>query len=253
MTHGPAAPHHVRVPVMRHRWETLTFLHWPFDVNTVQRLLPSGLAVEPWEGRAWVALVPFHMRVRPPIGPALPGVTTFPETNVRTYVTGPDGRPGVWFFSLDAANAPAVVAARTLYGLPYFLARMKVERDGDTVTYRSHRIGPLRPRASHHIVVETGSPLSEEQLGPFEHYLTARFTLWARHVGAILSSPAEHPPWTLREARAVQLEQDLLRAAGLPDPSGEPLAHFAEGVDVRIGRPRIIQRRSERRRATGIS
>lgn len=247
MIHGPESPHHVRVPVMRHRWETLTFLHWPFDVDTVQRLLPKGLEVEAWEGRAWVGLVPFHMRVSPPVGPAVPGLTTFPETNVRTYVTGPDGKPGVWFFSLDATNPPAVAAARTLYGLPYFLARMMVEREGDRVTYRSRRFSRRGPRPGHHIVVEAGAEKSAESVSEFEHYLTARFTLWAVHAGALHSSRAEHPPWALREARAVRLEQDLVQAAGLPDPSGEALVHFSEGVDVRIGRPRVVQGRAERR------
>lgn len=93
---------------MRHRWESLTFFHWSCPIEEVQRLLPPGLRIEPWEGRAWVGLVPFRMVVKPPIGPALPLLSSFPETNVRTYVTGPDGEPGIWFFSLDAGNPAAV-------------------------------------------------------------------------------------------------------------------------------------------------
>lgn len=137
--HRPESPDRIRVPVMRQRWEALTFLHWPYPVVAVQRLLPPALAVEPWEGRAWVGLVPFFMRVRPPLAPAIPGVTTFPETNLRTYVIGPDGRSGVWFFSLDAANWPAVVTGRAAYGLPYHKAKMRLERDSRSVRYRSTR------------------------------------------------------------------------------------------------------------------
>lgn len=242
VTHAPYPPERVRIPVMRHRWETLAFLHWAYPVGTVQQLLPRGLEAEPWEGRAWVGLVPFHMRVRPPVGPAVRGVTTFPETNVRTYVVGPDGRPGVWFFSLDAANAPAVAAARSLYGLPYFLSRMRVDRDGDAVTYRSRRVRPRPAGVGHDIELAAGDALPPDEVGELEHYLTARFTLWNVHAGALMRSTAEHPPWTLRRARLVRLEEDLVAAAGLPAPSGEPLVHFADGVDVRIGRPQVVRR-----------
>lgn len=238
MRHRPAAPLHVRVPVMRHRWETLTFFHWDYPLEEVQRLLPSGLTAEPWDGRGWVGLVPFYMRVRPPLGPAVPRLTTFPETNVRTYVVGPDGRPGVWFFSLDAANAPAVGVARAGYGLPYFLSTMRVERHDNMVTYRSRRLLPKRSGAAHHIVVEPGRVIPGAAVGEFENYLTARFTLWNTMGRTLLWSAAEHPPWVLQQARVVRFEQTLVQAAGLPAPAGEPLVHFSEGVDVRVGRPR---------------
>lgn len=123
VSHGASPPHRVQFALMRQRWETLTFLHWPYPVEALQGLLPPGLVVEPWRGQAWVGLVPFHMRVRPPIGPALPGFTTFPETNVRTYVLGPNGLAGVCFLSLDATNRPAIAAARLAYGLPYYPPR----------------------------------------------------------------------------------------------------------------------------------
>lgn len=238
--HRPEPPDRVRVPVMRHRWETLTFLHWAYPINAVQSLLPRGLTAEAWDGRAWVGLVPFHMTVRPPVGP---GTIPFPETNVRTYVTGPNGETGVWFFSLDATSAAAVTAARSLYGLPYRLAAMDVEREEGTVIYRSRRRRAPSVGAGHHIVVEPAETLAADRLGEFDHYLTARFRLWAVHAGALLTTPAEHPPWTLRRGRVVRLEQNLIEAAGLPAPSGEPLVHFSEGVDVRIGPPRLVRRR----------
>lgn len=222
---------------MRHRWETLTFLHWDYPVDTVQRLLPSGLQVEPWEGRAWVGLVPFYMRVRPPAGPALPGLTTFPETNVRTYVVGPNGRPGVWFFSLDAANPPAVAAARLAYGLPYYLARMQVRRHSDAVTYRSTRVGA--GRAEVEIEVVPGGPIDADQLNEFDHYLTARFRLWSVNRRLVMMSDAEHPPWPLRHAAITRLHQNLVEQAGLPHPTGDPIVHYSDGVDVRIGRPQF--------------
>jgi uncharacterized protein YqjF (DUF2071 family) len=225
---------------MRHRWETLTFLHWAYPIAEVQALLPAGLTVEPWGGSAWVGLVPFHMLVRPPVGPAVPRLTTFPETNVRTYVTGPNGLPGVWFFSLDATNLPAVAAARITYGLPYFPARMRVRSDGDAVYYRSERL--TRDRAAHDIALRPGEALAADEIDGFVNYLTARFRLWSVNQGLLLMSNAEHPPWSLRTAAVTRLEQDLVQRAGLSPPHGEPLVHFSAGVDVRIGRPHAVSR-----------
>jgi hypothetical protein len=222
---------------MRHRWATISFLHWPYPAAEIQQRLPDGLQVEPWDGQAWVGLVPFEMTVRPPVGP---GAVRFPETNVRTYVVGPDGRPGVYFFSLDAASASAVTTARTTWQLPYFLARMSVERTGDAVRYRSERRRPGPTGAGHDLTVLPGDPIANPD--EFTHYLTARFTLWNRVAGVVMRTQADHPPWELRRADVRDLREDLLAAAGLPAPVGEPRVHFSTGVDVRIGAPRRVHR-----------
>src|SRR3954452_23000735 len=191
--HGPDPPESVRVATMRHRWERLTFLHWSYDAAVVQRLLPAGLEVETWDGAAWVGLVPFRMRLGAGAGPLL---SAFPETNVRTYVVGPDGRPGVWFFSLDAGSVSAVTAARASWQLPYYAATMSVERGGDVVRYRSSRRRPGPSGAAHDITVAPGDVLTGA--GEFEHYLTARFTLWNVVLGHVMRTQADHPPWVLR-------------------------------------------------------
>src|SRR4051794_8905413 len=131
---------------MRHRWAAISFLHWPYPAAEIQRRLPDGLEVEPWDGQAWVGLVPFEMTVRPPVGP---GSMQFPETNVRTYVVGPDGRPGVFFFSLDAASATAVTSARASWQLPYFLARMPVGHSRNAARDPSKPRPPGPARACH--------------------------------------------------------------------------------------------------------
>jgi len=222
---------------MRHRWATISFLHWPYPAEEIQSRLPKGLEVEPWNGQAWVGLVPFEMTVRPPVGP---GAVQFPETNVRTYVVGPDGRPGVYFFSLDAASAAAVTTARTTWQLPYFLSRMAVEPTGDAVRYRSARRRPGPVGAGHDLTVLPGTPVAHPD--EFSHYLTARFTLWNIVAGAVMRTQADHPPWELQHAEVRELREDLLAAAGLPAPVGEPRAHFSAGVDVRIGAPRRVRR-----------
>ena len=235
--HSPFPPEPVSVPVMRHRWATIAFLHWPYPAAEIQRLLPDGLEVEPWDGQAWVGLVPFEMTVRPPIGP---GAVRFPETNVRTYVVGPDGRPGVYFFSLDAASPSAVTAARTTWQLPYFLARMAVERTGDAVRYQSERRRPGPAGAGHDLTVRPGDPIATPD--EFDNYLTARFTLWNTVAGAVMRTQADHPPWELQRGEVRELREDLLAAAGLPSPVGDPRVHFSVGVDVRIGAPRRVRR-----------
>jgi uncharacterized protein len=235
--HLPSPPEPVRIPVMRHRWATISFLHWSYPAAEIQRRLPDGLEVEPWDGQAWVGLVPFEMTVRPPVGP---GSLVFPETNVRTYVVGPGGRPGVFFFSLDAGSATAVTTARASWQLPYFLARMSVERAGDAVRYRSERRRPGPVGAGHDLTVMPGAPIAHPD--EFTNYLTARFTLWNTVAGAVMRTQAEHPPWDLQQADVRELREDLLAAAGLPSPVGRPLAHFSTGVDVRIGAPRPVSR-----------
>ena len=112
---------------MRNEWRELTFLHWSYDPDEVQRLLPNGLRVETWNDKAWVGLVPFRMHVRTRRGPYLPWISHFPETNLRTYVRGPNGEVGVWFFSLEASRLPAVVIGRVGYGVWYHWARMKIQ------------------------------------------------------------------------------------------------------------------------------
>jgi uncharacterized protein YqjF (DUF2071 family) len=235
-TTDAAPPQHVRVPTMRQRWEALTFLHWSYPAEVVARHLPAGLELDTWDGRAWVGLVPFRMHVQPPVGPRLDIVPPFPETNVRTYVVGPGGHRGIWFFSLDAASRSAVAAARATYALPYFRADMRIDRDGDRLRYRSTR--RTAARTGHDIEVVAGEEIPLEGRSELDNHLTARFALWNSNRGLLMRTNAEHPPWPLRQATAPRVTQDLLQAAGLPAPDGDPLAHFSEGVDVRISAPR---------------
>jgi hypothetical protein len=233
----------VRRPVMIHRWEQLTFLHWSFDVATVQALLPPGLTVEPYDGRAWVGLVPFNMWVAPPGLPALPWLGRFCETNVRTYVVDEHGRDGVWFFSLEAARAPAVIGGRVGYRLPYFWADMSLDRTGDRVAYRSRRRIPGPRGATADADVQIGAAIEPAKVTPFEHFLTARFRLFSvSHRGKLRSADAEHPKWSLRRAFVDRVDEGLIAAAGLPQPEGAPIAHYSDGVEVRIGMPSRVNK-----------
>lgn len=221
---------------MYHRWDRITFLHWRYPPEVVQPMLPPELRVETFDGAAWVGLTPFLMRgVRAPAVPALPWLSEFPETNVRTYARDGRGRTGIWFLSLDAARLPAVLAARATYALPYHWSRMSVRHDDDLVGYRCRRRwpGPVGRRCD--VDVRLGPPLTEAERDPLAHFLTARYRLFTRIGGRLAAAEVEHPDWPLRHVEPLRLDQDLLVGAGLPAPDGAPLAHASPGVPVRVG------------------
>jgi uncharacterized protein YqjF (DUF2071 family) len=230
-------------PIMIHRWEYLTFLHWRFDPSVVQRLLPEGLTVETFDDAAWVGLVPFRMWVAPPGLAALPWLGRFAETNVRTYVRDRHGRSGVWFFSLEAARLAAVVTARVAYHLPYFWSAMEVEHDAGRISYRTRRRWPRPGRldAGGAVVVHPGPRIAASEVSQLEHFLTARWRLFS-HAGngTLRYADAEHPPWALQRVRVETCDDTLVAAVGLPRPDGEPLAHYSRGVEVRIGLPHRV-------------
>lgn len=213
---------------MSQTWKRLTFLHWAYEPTLVQPFLPPGLVLDTLDGAAWVGLVPFEIH-------NLRGVPHFPETNVRTYVVGPDGSRAVWFFSLDAARLIAVLGARVAYHLPYFWAKMSViSRDG-SIHYRSRRKPPHSTGVMSDIVVELGENFRSEELGPLDHFLTARYRLFTWNGGRLASAQIEHQAWPLTRAEVSRLDQNLIEAAGLPVPQGQALIHYAEQIEVKIG------------------
>ncbi len=177
------------------------------------------------------------MVVRLPRLGRIPWLFEFPETNVRTYVRGPSGDPGVWFFSLEAARLAAVVTARSTYRVPYFWSQMKVAREGQVIRYSADRrwlkLTPVRSL----VEIEIGDQYLANELTDFDHYLTARWTLYGTWRHKPLMARAQHAPWPLHRARVVALEDDLVEAAGLPAPSDPPIVHWSPGVDVKVGFP----------------
>lgn len=231
----PVCPEPVVRAVMTNRWRWLTYLHWPYDPAVVQALLPEGLRVDTHDRKAWVGLIPFRMEVALPGLPPVPYLTTFPETNVRTYVVGPDGKPGVWFFSLDASRLPAVLVARSWFGLGYRWAAMRIEREGQRVRYTSVR--REGPSASSSVEVEVGDPVPAGEMTDLDHFLVSRWRLYSVGRRGLVLGRIDHAPWALRSAELVAVRQDLVEAAGLPSPDGEPIVRYAPGVGVRIAAP----------------
>lgn len=196
-------------------WEDLLFLHWRVPAAALQPHLPPGVEVDTFEGSAWLGVVPFRMaRTRARWLPPIPTARDFPELNLRTYVRV-DGRPGVWFFSLDAASWLAVVGARATFGLPYFRARMRCERLGDQIVYESERTDRRGPEARFRgrwQPIETHRPTA---VGSLEHFLTERYCLFAARRGVLLCGEIAHAPWQLAPAE-VQLDVcDMTQLVGL--------------------------------------
>lgn len=208
-------------------WRDLLFMHWRVDAERMQSLLPPGLEVDTHDGEAWVGLVPFTMdRVRLWSLPRVPGFTRFHECNVRTYVRC-EGVPGVWFFSLDAANPVAVAMARMVWKLNYVSAKFRVRSEADLCTYEVKRYHG----ASSRIAWRVGTPLPPTERGTLEHFLTERYCLYSASKGRIWRGMVHHEPWTLCSADVPELDDTLVAAAGI-DVEGPPLCHAAKPVHV---------------------
>jgi uncharacterized protein YqjF (DUF2071 family) len=206
-------------------WVDTAFIHWPVDAGALRRLVPESVELETYDGSAWLGITPMlltglRLRGLPP----LPGVSTFPELNVRTYVTR-DGKPGLWFFSLDAGSTIAVEAAKRFYKLPYTRAQMRYERD-EFVHHESARAG----------AAFSGSYRGVGELfyagpGSLEAFLVERYCLYTEDGGRVYRAETHHPPWHLQEGEA---HLDLNTMAPLPLPEVEPHVLFAPRQDAVI-------------------
>ncbi len=215
------------------QWHDLLFAHWPLRPELLRPFLPPGLELQTWEGQAWLGVVPFMMRgVRPRFVPPLPGISAFAELNLRTYVTHGE-RPGVWFFSLDAANPLAVRAARLGFHLPYFDAAMACTLQGEAVYYHSVRRHSGMAPASFAATYAPTGPVYTSAPGSLEHWLTERYCLYAADQrGRVWRGDIHHAPWPLQPAQATITTNQLTDRLGrILDPH-PPLLHFARRIDV---------------------
>jgi uncharacterized protein YqjF (DUF2071 family) len=217
------------------RWRQLLFLHWTLPVEEVRRLVPASLELDLWNGEAYVGVVPFKMeRVRPRLLPE-PLALDFLETNLRTYVHR-DGVPGVYFFSLEAASRLAVAVARLTFGLPYWFARMQLDRD-DAGNFTYDTVREKKP-ARHRARYRTGAELEK---GPLEAFLIERYALYVERRGKLQRAYVNHTPYPLRSVEVLEVEDGLIAAAGMSQPSASPRhACFSDGVDVEVFAPRDV-------------
>jgi uncharacterized protein YqjF (DUF2071 family) len=226
---------------MAQSWHDLLFAHWPIQPATLRAALPSGLELDTFEGRAWLGVVPFRMSgVRLRWSPPLPGLSAFPELNVRTYARIGD-RPGVFFFSLDARSALAVAIARAWFHLPYFRARMSCVQDGETVRYAHARTDARAAGGALDVAYRPSGEVFLARAGTLEHWLTERYCLYAAEPdGRVWRADIHHRPWPLQPAEATFERNTVARAQGFELPPAEPLLHFARRQDTLVWRPKRV-------------
>lgn len=224
--------------IMRQTWNDLLFAHWNLPAEQLRPLVPPELVLDLYDGKAWVAITPFHMTDIAVRGtPALPVLSAFPELNVRTYVTY-NGKPGVFFFSLDAFNPPAVWGARLAYHLPYFYARMSAEvSDGGEYGTKEVQYWSIRYRSPHAEFEAVYRPTSAPALsapGSLEHFLTERYRLYTVHEHQVYGADIHHLPWKLQKAEAEIGRNLMASAAGITLPADKPLLHFSKRMKVLV-------------------
>ncbi len=218
---------------MRMTWHDLLFMSWPVAAHQVQSLIPDALPVDTFDGSAWISVVPFQMTgVAPRWMPDLPWLSRFPELNVRTYVVN-DGKPGVWFFSLDATNPLAVRVARGLFRLNYLDARIRIERCGNWIRYCCKRTHRNQPAAQLTVDYRPIGKSYRSAAGSLEHWLTSRYCLYtAGRRGEIYRGDIDHQPWSLKEAQVVVHQNSMTDAYPFDVQEAPVSLQFADRMDV---------------------
>lgn len=216
------------------RWSDLTFVHWRVEPDRVAPLLPHGVRPDEFDGSTWVGLIPFLLDRATLLGsPPVPYFGSFVEINVRLYGVDAFGRRGVIFRSLEASRLAAVLAARAVFGLPYFWAATGMSQSDGLVRYRSRRHGE---GPASHVVARPGERIEADPLADF---LTARWGMFTARHGQTLFVPNEHPAWPVHAAELVTLSDELVTAAGLAgvaDRAPDSVL-FSPGVTTRFGAP----------------
>jgi len=223
--------------VMSQTWRDLLFAHWPVNADQVRAAMPPALGpyLDTFDGSAWVGVIPLRMfDVHLRGTPGIPTAANFAELNVRTYVTV-EGKPGVYFFSLDAESRLAVIGARVGFGLNYKFAKMKVSTsERGQVEYSSVR--KERPKPAE--FVAGYAPESAKMLratpGSLEQFFVERYCLYTSHGPHIGRANIHHLPWELQRAKATIKTNSMAEANGIALPDTKPMLHFAKEMDVLV-------------------
>lgn len=217
--------------IMYQEWHDLLFAHWALPAEVVRAVVPRELPLDLWQGLAYVGVVPFVIRnLRPRGVPPIPVISHFAEINVRTYVTV-DGKPGVYFFSLDAANVSAVVGARALFGLPYFKANFRIASNGDMIQYESRRTVRPKPAVFRGTYKPGSAALPWRPINDsLERFLAERYCLYTVVAGHIYRTNIHHHPWPLQLAEATIDTNTMADNIPLQLEGPPPLLHFSKFI-----------------------
>ena len=231
----PNRPH-----AISQEWRELTFMHWKVDPKRLQPHLPDGLEIDLFEGEAYVGVIPFIMKnVRPRRLPAVPGISTFAEFNVRTYVVK-DGQAGVFFLTLDAKSLVTCFHAPRAYGLAYRYAKAKVKRNADVLQWQSRRSSDGAELRG----TSTGKVLKQSaEAGSLEHFLFERYCLYTEHKGCLRRAYVHHQPWTFQEGDITLEANSLLESYDLGlDVHAPDLVHISKGLPVKTWSIEVAER-----------
>jgi uncharacterized protein YqjF (DUF2071 family) len=233
--------------MMTQRWNDLLFAHWPVPASSIASLLPEGLEVDSFQGSAWLGVVPFWLdRIKVRGVPPIPGMRSFPDLNVRTYVRDEHtGTPGVYFFSLDASNLLAVGVARTFFHLPYHWAEMSLDQRSE----REFSFYSRRRFSSSEVMFKVryrglgpSRKLAESNSGTLEYFLLERSCLFTRNrAGQAVRASLHHVPWPLEEAEAEIERNDLAEAIGIHLPDQEPVLHYSRRLAVYVWPAELVR------------
>ena len=216
--------------LMGQTWEDLLFAHWRAPFDAVREHVPRPLAVDTFDGSAWIGITPFRVRgLRLRATLPAPVVSTFLELNARTYVRFGD-KAGIWFFSLDASSALAVAAARRFYRLPYFRARMAAASAGAATSLASTRTHADARAAGWRARYQPAGEAFNAPKGSLEYFLAERYCLYAFDEGRLFRADIHHRPWPLQQAEA-EIAENTVAPPGIAT-EGEPLLHLARRQDV---------------------
>lgn len=216
----------------RQNWYELLFAHWPISSAQLRPLIPSSLTIQEFNGTSWIGIVPFRMTgvMRRPM-PDLPWVSAFPELNVRIYVER-DGKPGVWFLSLDATNPLAVWAAKRFFYLPYWHSKITFSKEQGKIQFRCRRsssVGPVSFEAEYGPI---GEPFAAAA-GSLEQFLAERYCLYCQSSdGRLYRCEVHHKPWPLQKAQGRVFADEFFKACGFAPPQEKPVLHYSAGVET---------------------
>ena len=224
---------------MKMNWHDLLFMHWRVSLNALRQLIPKTLEIDTFDASPWIGVVPFRMTgVAPRMVPSIPFLSSFPELNVRTYVTL-NGKPGVWFFCLEATNPLAVRVARSFFHLPYMDAKIELKNCkegniGKWIGYRSTRTHRGEKPATLSVNYRPIGDTFKAQPASLEHFLTSRYCLYSANAKQeVFRGEIEHDPWELREAQAITKKNTMTDWLGIDLPAEPPILHFAKCTKVK--------------------
>lgn len=243
-------------PLVSMSWRDLLFVNWPVDPGRLEGRLPEGVSLETVDGDAYVAVVAFEMadlRLR-----GAPTGLRFGELNLRTYVTH-DGRPAVYFLSVDSDDRLGSLFAGRLLGFPYFGADVTIERaetdveghaDPDTPPVREVRFRSRRRRgrpARFECRYRPVEGFARPEVGSTVEHLLERYRLVVTGRTGTYRADIDHEPWSVARAEVDIEANTVFDAADLEPPVADPLVHVGVPMDVTAGRPRRLGGRSSPR------